>query len=1116
MRSLLTALLLSLCCVLPLPASADAPPTRQDLQTALKSLADRKLPEAEHKPLQQALEQAMTFLGEQSESLEKLEALQAQLVEAPAQTRQAQADLQTLRNQPRQSAAERYAGLSPVQLEQRLNQRSLQLADWQKALSEANSLIITAQTRPERAQSELTANQTRLQQIAAILKSGRDGGRTLSSEARQSLLAEQAALEARNQLRRAELSGNSVLLDLGTARRALLDERIQRAEQDVLELQTLINEKRRALSEQTAEEISREAERTRSDRLLARESRANLELSDALLAYTEQLNEVTRQNLQVRRQLDSLTQNERALEEQVNALQGSLLLSRILYQQKRALPHVRPDPQLSSRIADLRLYQFEINQQREALGTPAAYVEQLLAEASDEEISAAERDTLLELAQTRSELLERLNRDLNSLLNESINLQLNQRQLQTTVETVQATLDEQIFWIPSNHPLGLDWFKTLPLRLLEQFVEMPWASSLGEFAAGLSERPAVFLPLLVLIGALLWRRRALGERLNTLHARVGHYRDDNQRTTPMAILLVLLLALPGSLLLALCGYALTLDARGQNASLGAAFFEMAQAWLVLYTAYRVLEPRGIAEQHFGWSHDQVAFLYRHMRRLGLVVLALVAVVAFAERNPSALAEDALGILIVISCFLLMSGLMIHLLRKGPASRHTPPTRVAVGILFALLPLVMIAAVGFGYYYTALKLTDRLIDTLYLMILWIGIEACLARSLDVAARRLAYQRALASREAQAVESAEGEVIETPQLDIVQVNQQSLRLVRLGLLAAFLASLYWVWADLISVFSYLDNLVLYQYTNAAGELTAISLNNLLGALLIVAVTIALARNLPGLLEVLVLSRLTLAPGSVYATTTLLSYAIIGLGFVLTLSTLGVTWDKLQWLVAALSVGIGFGMQAIFANFISGLILLFERPIRIGDLITIGTVTGTVKRIHIRATHITDSDRKAVIVPNQTFLTSQLINWTLTDTITRIVMIFNVNRGADLELTRRLMLQATSENPRVLHEPAASVQLKSYSPTTLEHELRVFVRELSDRSPVIDELNRRIDQLFQQHGINVGAVPKMEITLANRKGDERCLASGPLPPPDGKPADKPDPERSEQDKPRDPPRA
>src|SRR5690606_6091062 len=158
---------------------------------------------------------------------------------------------------------------------------------------------------------------------------------------------------------------------------------------------------------------------------------------------------------------------------------------------------------------------------------------------------------------------------------------------------------------------------------------------------------------------------------------------------------------------------------------------------------------------------------------------------------------------------------------------------------------------------------------------------------------------------------------------------------------------------------------------GELTAISLNNLLGALLIVAVTIALARNLPGLLEVLVLSRLTLAPGSVYATTTLLSYAIIGLGFVLTLSTLGVTWDKLQWLVAALSVGIGFGMQAIFANFISGLILLFERPIRIGDLITIGTVTGTVKRIHIRATHITDSDRKAWIVTNQTFLTSKRIN-------------------------------------------------------------------------------------------------------------------------------------------------
>ncbi|MCY1538959.1 Mechanosensitive channel MscK [compost metagenome] len=228
---------------------------------------------------------------------------------------------------------------------------------------------------------------------------------------------------------------------------------------------------------------------------------------------------------------------------------------------------------------------------------------------------------------------------------------------------------------------------------------------------------------------------------------------------------------------------------------------------------------------------------------------------------------------------------------------------------------------------------------------------------------------------------------------------------------------------------------------------------------------------------LSRLTLAQGSSYATTTLLSYAIAGIGFVTALSTLGVSWDKLQWLVAALSVGIGFGMQAIFANFISGLILLFERPVRIGDLVTIGTVTGTVNRIRIRATHITDSDRKEVIVPNQTFLTSQLINWTLTDTVTRIVLVYNVNRGADLELVRKLLLQATQENTRVLRDPAPSVQLKTYGASTLEHELKIYVRELGDRGLATDELNRRIDQLFQEHGINISTTPSMNVTLSRK---------------------------------------
>src|SRR5690606_30665356 len=137
------------------------------------------------------------------------------------------------------------------------------------------------------------------------------------------------------------------------------------------------------------------------------------------------------ENLRTRRQLDSLTQAERTLEEQLNVLQGSPLLAKILYQQKQALPQVKLDPSLADLIADLRLYQFEINRQREQFSNPASHVEQLLASETDDRVSADEHQVLLELAQTRGELLERLSHELNALLNEAINLQLNQTQLQS-------------------------------------------------------------------------------------------------------------------------------------------------------------------------------------------------------------------------------------------------------------------------------------------------------------------------------------------------------------------------------------------------------------------------------------------------------------------------------------------------------------------------------------------------------------------------------------------------------------------------------------------------------------------------------------------------------------
>lgn len=1085
LRTVIGAALLGLCLSFT-SAFAAEPPSTESVQQSLDKIADRKLPEADQKALQQVLEQTLGFLASRDDYSKRLAALKQQLADAPRLTTESQRELARLSATKPVPVAQRYANQTVPQLEQLLSERTTEQGELQKSLSEANSLIINSQTRPERAQSEISLNQTRSQQINSTLKQGKDGGKNLSADQRNQLNAELASLNALTLLRRQELAGNSLLQDLGNAQHDLLMERAARLEQEIQDLQTLINEKRLAQSQKTVTEQSLEAQKAGGSTLLATESATNLKLSDYLLRSTDRLNEVTQQNLKAKQQLDSLTQADQALDEQINVLKGSLLLSKILYKQKQALPHLKLDRDLADQIADIRLYQFEVNQQREQISSPSQYVDKLLENQTADQVTPELRKALLEVAITRVDLLERLNRELSAVLNESITLQLNQKQLVSTALNLRATLDEQMFWIPSNKPLDVEWLRTLPERFQKQVTSLPWGSGIAELADGLLERPLLFLPLLLMIGGLLWRRNYLYEQLRKVHGDVGHFKRDSQWHTPQAILINILLALPLALLLALCSYALQIDARGQNANLGAALWEIAQAWLVFYTAYRVLAPGGVAELHFRWQKPQVEFLRRWIRRLGAVVLALVGVVAVAEHQPSALADDVLGIGVVLTCYALMAWLLSRLLLSSPTHRNTSLFRKAVGVAFTALPIALFVAVCFGYYYTALKLTDRLIDTLYLLMFWLVIEATFVRGLSVAARRLAYQRALAKRQA-AKEGLDGEVpVEEPTLDIEQVNQQSLRLIRLALLGGFLVALYWVWSDLISVFSYLNNFTLYEYTSGTGataSMVPISLGDLLGALVIVGITLALARNLPGLLEVLVLSKLDLAQGSAYATTTLLSYVIVGVGFVSTLSTLGVSWDKLQWLVAALSVGLGFGMQEIFANFISGIMILFERPVRIGDTITIGNLSGTVSKIRIRATTITDFDRKDIIVPNKTFITGQLINWSLTDTVTRVTLKLGIDYGSDLDLVRDLLLKGARENPRVLKDPEPIVYFLNFGESSLDHELRMHVRDLGDRNPTLDELNRYINREFKAHNIKI-SVRQVEVFLMDTSGNKKQL--------------------------------
>ena len=213
-----------------------------------------------------------------------------------------------------------------------------------------------------------------------------------------------------------------------------------------------------------------------------------------------------------------------------------------------------------------------------------------------------------------------------------------------------------------------------------------------------------------------------------------------------------------------------------------------------------------------------------------------------------------------------------------------------------------------------------------------------------------------------------------------------------------------------------------------------------------------------------------------TSVVRYLIVFAGVIFGLSMLGLRWANLQWLAAGFSVGLGFGMQEIFANFISGLMVLFERPFRIGDVITIGTVEGTVQRIRTRATTIVDWDNREVIVPNKSFITDRLVNWTLSDSTTRIVVKVGIAYRNDPKLAQKLMLEIANAHPQVLNDPAPTCWMVGFGDSTQDFELRVYVAEIGQRNPVRTELQFRIADAFAKNDMEL-AFPQMDLWFRNR---------------------------------------
>lgn len=670
------------------------------------------------------------------------------------------------------------------------------------------------------------------------------------------------------------------------------------------------------------------------------------------------------------------------------------------------------------------------------------------------------------------------------------------------VKTLCALLDNGLLWLPSTETLGLSWPRKVVQGFAQTFSSGNATVTGKAFANGL--RNSYFLVFLSL--GFLAALHMLGERLKPLlsgmSSRVGRVQKDGYSLTPLALLdgigrALILVGLVGilGLVFALSGsessFVKALPHTCMILSGPLFVFLCLRAWSIkggLFDLhYRVdRQMRGRLQSNIPW----------------LVVVISISIVLTGLTKGSLDFDSGASALGVFGFLLGALGISWFSLKLAWSRSKVSKARrqeaegmylrnerwfLALGVV---VPLGTALLAAFGYFETALLLWSRFFVSFCVLLAAYIVHGLFKRTLVIAQRRLALEqartrrdRALKERMEKAAAEERGEIavpkLDTDSIDLETINRQSRQLINVTVFVVTIGALWALWSNILPALSVFDDVELWSYmdvTNSDGpKPIPITLWNVMQALGIGLITWLAARNLPGFLEMFVLKRVNMAQSSRFAIVTVLGYIIFLIGVLVAFDKLGTQWSQLQWIVAAFGVGIGFGLQAIFANFISGLIILFERPVRIGDYVTIGDISGTVTRIQIRATTLLDLDNKEILIPNQELVTQQVTNWTLANPVTRLIIKVGIAYGSDTELAHKTMLATIKKNPNVLSNPEPTVLFLGFGDSTLDFDLRVFLRDFTQRFIVSHELHMAIDAALRKENIEI-AFPQRDLHIKN----------------------------------------
>ncbi len=758
---------------------------------------------------------------------------------------------------------------------------------------------------------------------------------------------------------------------------------------------------------------------------------------------------------------------------------------------------------LETEMTRVELQKLEMDEQRSQLGNIPELVDQVLAQVDEPVLVASgfdAREVARHLVQQNRDYLEDLIDDQNTYIERLSGLEDVLRVLLLRRDKIASYIDEQVLWIRSAEPLTPDQFDGT-IGLINLLLDARHSQALSkELSNVIGKQPYSSLLMLLLVAGLIGYRGPIRERLMT----ACQSTERDLKKTFAALGWAALLASKWAPAMLWLGWSLSRSARtGDLAQAIGSGMLLAGSYLWLMCWLRTMcLPEGLAERHFGWSTDFARLFRRWTMEMILVGGLLAFFGGMLSRVQNGAWADSWGRATFIVTMLWIAWLVVRQLRwvnqtlSSSSATVLSRTRGYWQPLLVGLPILLATLAAVGYYYSATQLASRLLWTGCLAVTVAIVHGIGFRLATVLRGRMAQQASSPFTILRGRKTGDGE-----RFDVAAFHAHVLRTLRATVATVLLVGSFFVWAPVLPALQVLDRVNLWSTSattvvasspgiTAAAEgdgetaispvvtVEYVSLSDLLLAVALVVLTVMLGRSLPALLEVIVLNRLPIDRGGRHALAVIVRYVITTVGVCIACNLIGLTWSSVQWLVAAMTVGLGFGLQEIFANFVSGLIILFEQPIRVGDLVTVGGVTGNVTQTRIRATTITDFDRRELIVPNKRFITDDVINWTLSDNVSRVVVPVGIAYGSDTQRAHDVLLEVAQQHPNVMSEPAPSAVFKGFGDSTLNYELRIFIPSRDVFPKVQHDMHMQIDRAFREAGIEI-AFPQCDIHVRAAAG-------------------------------------